>query len=247
MTQKVSVLGSLGTVHSRGSIRYAAPDRSGGSPSPFLACWGCARRHGAGRAPGHAGCQRAGGVGDVSAQHSRCRGLQALLRYGVRLGHADIRRRRTRAHDVVAAMASITGEGFPVVGQAGLQPLLARAVEDVAPHWSVNFWVPDADAIATKAAQLGGRVVVPPTTHQKPSQKERDHGGDSWYVQRGVCRSTRGPSEEPRQRRRHRLIFWAEEFIPVRSCSPPSPIGASEPSFGPAMKPSSDTECPCAH
>ena len=64
--------------------------------------------------------------------------------------------------DMVAAMASITSEGFPVVGQAGLQPLLARAVEDVAPHWSANFWVPDADAVAAKAAELGGRVVVPP-------------------------------------------------------------------------------------
>ena len=64
--------------------------------------------------------------------------------------------------DVVAAMASITDEGFPVVDQAGLQPLLARAVEDRAPHWSANFWVPDADAVATKAAELDGRVVVPP-------------------------------------------------------------------------------------
>ena len=64
--------------------------------------------------------------------------------------------------DVVAAMASITDEGFPVVDQAGLQPLLARAVEDRAPHWSANFWVPDADAVATKAAELGGRVMVPP-------------------------------------------------------------------------------------
>jgi uncharacterized protein len=64
--------------------------------------------------------------------------------------------------DMVAAMASITSEGFPVVGQAGLQPLLARAVEDVAPHWSANFWVPDADAVAANAAELGGRVVVPP-------------------------------------------------------------------------------------
>ncbi len=43
--------------------------------------------------------------------------------------------------DVVAVMAEITGEGSPAVGQAGLQPLLARA-EDAAPHWSVNFWVP---------------------------------------------------------------------------------------------------------
>jgi uncharacterized protein len=74
--------------------------------------------------------------------------------------------------DVVAAMASITGEGFPVVGQARLQPLLARAVEDIAPHWRVNFWVPDADAVAVKAAELGGRV-VPPTMR-------RASGRPSW-------------------------------------------------------------------
>jgi predicted enzyme related to lactoylglutathione lyase len=33
---------------------------------------------------------------------------------------------------------------------------------DVAPHWSVNFWVDDADAIAARTAELGGKVVVPP-------------------------------------------------------------------------------------
>ncbi|CAN5132875.1 VOC family protein [soil metagenome] len=65
-------------------------------------------------------------------------------------------------HDVVAAMASITGEGFPDDGQAGPQPLLVRAKEDAAPHWSVNFWVPDANAVAAKAAELGGRLVVCP-------------------------------------------------------------------------------------
>lgn len=63
--------------------------------------------------------------------------------------------------DVVAAMATITGEGLPGIGQAGLQPLLLRTAEDVAPHWSVNFWVLDADAVAAKAAELGGRVVPP--------------------------------------------------------------------------------------
>ena len=71
------------------------------------------------------------------------------------------------SREMVAAMAQITGEGFPSEGfpgdgQAGPQPLLVRAMEDTAPHWSVNFWVPDADAIAVKAAGLGGRVVVPP-------------------------------------------------------------------------------------
>ena len=44
----------------------------------------------------------------------------------------------------------------------GPQPLLVRAMEEAEPHWSVNFWVPDADAVAAKAAELGGRVMVPP-------------------------------------------------------------------------------------
>jgi len=66
------------------------------------------------------------------------------------------------ARDMVAAMAPITGEGFSDVGQTGLHPLLVRAVEDVGPHWTVNFWTHDADAVAAKAAELGGKVVVPP-------------------------------------------------------------------------------------
>lgn len=32
----------------------------------------------------------------------------------------------------------------------------------VAPHWSVDFWVGDADATAAKAAALGGKVIAPP-------------------------------------------------------------------------------------
>lgn len=69
--------------------------------------------------------------------------------------------------DVVAAAASITDEGLPSDGfdgdgQGGPQPLLVRAMEDRAPHWSVNFWVPDADAVAARTAELGGRVIVPP-------------------------------------------------------------------------------------
>jgi uncharacterized protein len=35
-------------------------------------------------------------------------------------------------------------------------------LEDEAPHWSVNFWVSDADAIAAKAAELGGEVISLP-------------------------------------------------------------------------------------
>jgi predicted enzyme related to lactoylglutathione lyase len=42
--------------------------------------------------------------------------------------------------------------------------------DDVAPHWSVDFWIDDADAAADNAARLGGRVVVPP--HDLPGFRE---------------------------------------------------------------------------
>jgi uncharacterized protein len=50
-----------------------------------------------------------------------------------------------RFEDVVASLAAIPDD----------QP-------DVAPHWGVTFGVDDADAIAARAAELGGRVIVPP-------------------------------------------------------------------------------------
>jgi uncharacterized protein len=50
------------------------------------------------------------------------------------------------SREVVATMAAMGGR-FPA---------------EVPPHWSVNFWVADTDAIADKAAELGGKVVVPP-------------------------------------------------------------------------------------
>jgi predicted enzyme related to lactoylglutathione lyase len=33
---------------------------------------------------------------------------------------------------------------------------------DVPPHWGLTFAVDDADAIAARAAELGGRVIVEP-------------------------------------------------------------------------------------
>ena len=47
--------------------------------------------------------------------------------------------------DVVATLNPIAGD----------QP-------ETPPHWSVTFAVDDADAIAERAAELGGQVVVPP-------------------------------------------------------------------------------------
>ena len=37
-----------------------------------------------------------------------------------------------------------------------------RFHDDAPPHWSVDYWVDDADATADKAAELGGRVMAPP-------------------------------------------------------------------------------------
>jgi uncharacterized protein len=69
------------------------------------------------------------------------------------------------------------GDGGPVlwrlpgfVGGEPQQPVARDVVgvmlplrgADAQPHWSVNFWVHDADAIAARAAELGGTVVVPP-------------------------------------------------------------------------------------
>ena len=73
-------------------------------------------------------------------------------------------------------------------------------MEDVAPHWSVNFWVPDAEVVASKAAELGGRVVVPPTTR-------RASGQSSWLTRRrgahrgtAECRILSVGTRDPRQR-----------------------------------------------
>ena len=49
--------------------------------------------------------------------------------------------------DVVAVMAPMSGDQFP---------------DEVPSHWSVDFWVDDADATAEEAAQQGGSVLAPP-------------------------------------------------------------------------------------
>lgn len=51
------------------------------------------------------------------------------------------------ARDVVGAMAPMSSAPLP---------------GDLPPHWRVDYWVDDVDAIAGKAAALGGRVVVLP-------------------------------------------------------------------------------------
>jgi uncharacterized protein len=49
--------------------------------------------------------------------------------------------------DVVATMAAMSNDQIP---------------DEVATHWSVDFWVDDVDATADKAAALRGQVITPP-------------------------------------------------------------------------------------
>jgi uncharacterized protein len=49
--------------------------------------------------------------------------------------------------DVVATMAAMTDDRFAA---------------EVPAHWSIDFWVADADATAEEAGRLGGRVLAPP-------------------------------------------------------------------------------------
>jgi predicted enzyme related to lactoylglutathione lyase len=49
--------------------------------------------------------------------------------------------------DAVAWLVPMTGDQFP---------------DDAAPHWSITFAVDDADAIAGRAGELGGELLVPP-------------------------------------------------------------------------------------
>ena len=60
-------------------------------------------------------------------------------------GHGRAWARPERFEEVVASVGRIPDD----------QP-------DVPAHWGVTFAVDDADAIAARAAELGGRVVVPP-------------------------------------------------------------------------------------
>jgi predicted enzyme related to lactoylglutathione lyase len=51
------------------------------------------------------------------------------------------------ARDVVAGMVPMSSDRFP---------------EEAEPHWGVDFWVEDADAIANSATRLGGRIISLP-------------------------------------------------------------------------------------
>jgi predicted enzyme related to lactoylglutathione lyase len=58
--------------------------------------------------------------------------------------------------------ADAAPEGFEDA-VAWLRPMTSdQDPDDVPPHWSITFAVDDADAVAARAAKLGGKVIVPP-------------------------------------------------------------------------------------
>jgi uncharacterized protein len=56
----------------------------------------------------------------------------------------------------------VGGEPGQPVSREVVGAMAPMGGDDGAPHWSVDFWVDDADAMADAAAKLGGTVVVPP-------------------------------------------------------------------------------------
>jgi uncharacterized protein len=91
--------------------------------------------------------------GSVFGWQTLALGMWTLPGYGDFLERSDPGLRKRMAE---------TGapEGFEDV-VAALSPI-ADDTPDVPAHWSVTFGVDDADAIADRAASLGGTVVVPP-------------------------------------------------------------------------------------
>jgi len=70
--------------------------------------------------------------------------------------------------DVVAVMIEMDSHGMP---------------KELPSHWSVDFWIADADEAAAKAPQLGGAVVMPPS--DTPAFREAvltDPGGAAFTV-----------------------------------------------------------------
>ena len=56
----------------------------------------------------------------------------------------------------------VGGEPSQPVSREVVGVMVPIAADDMAPHWSVNFWIDDTDAAADTATRLGGNVVVPP-------------------------------------------------------------------------------------
>jgi predicted enzyme related to lactoylglutathione lyase len=113
-------------------------------------------------------------------------------------GYGDFLEQRTPGtRENMAQMGA--PEGFEDV-VASLAPI-ADDEPDVPSHWGLTFGVEDADAIASRAADLGGRVVVPPF--------------DAPWVRTTVIADPAGAT------------FTASKFVPENKDLPESPSAAS--------------------
>jgi predicted enzyme related to lactoylglutathione lyase len=74
----------------------------------------------------------------------------------------------------------------------GVMMLLDRPgnAGEAQPHWSVDFWIDDADAAAARASGLGGDVIVPP--HDTPGFRSAVLA-DPYGAAFSVSRLTAGP------------------------------------------------------
>jgi Glyoxalase-like domain len=78
---------------------------------------------------------------------------------------------------------------------------------DVPAHWGVTFAVDDADAVAKKASELGGTVVVPPFDAPWVRMTVLTDPQGATFVRASTCRRTgtfparRTPPSEPRRSR----------------------------------------------
>jgi hypothetical protein len=87
-------------------------------------------------------------------------GLQGGAKMWRLPGYGDFLEQRDPGLRKRMAETAAAPEGFEDV-VAALNPIADDQAE-VPAHWSVTFAVDDADATAARAAELGGRVVVPP-------------------------------------------------------------------------------------
>ena len=129
------------------------------------------RRLAAGPAPRRGGRQRAGQPQLQRPPHPRPGGREGVLRRGVRLGGCSrwACGRCPRYGDHLEALNPGTrARTAEIGGPARFEEVVAAVTvipddqPDTPAHWDVTFAVADADAIAERAAELGGTVLVPP-------------------------------------------------------------------------------------
>lgn len=119
----------------------------------------CVRGDGA-AGPGTVEARDVPGAWAMSALHTTAAPEQAAAFYGAALGWELAALPGTPLHTWWLPGAAVAGPPLPPETVA----LLAPPAPDVPPHWAISFHVADVDATCARAADLGGAVLMPPTT-----------------------------------------------------------------------------------